>query len=65
MRLAILGGTSEIAKDLILSLRLNNEPYEVDIFSRNKSDFQNWLNLKINSPKFQSKNIIKKNISYG
>lgn len=42
MRIAILGATSQIAKDLVLSFSQNTE-YELSLFARRPDEVTNWL----------------------
>lgn len=49
MRLAILGATSEIARDLINSLRIKKN-YALSLFSRKPAELEVWL--KASNPKF-------------
>lgn len=48
MRLAILGATSEIARDLINSLRVSNK-YALSLFSRRPAELEAWL--RVSNPK--------------
>lgn len=54
MRIAILGATSEIARDLINALWVNNK-HELSLFSRRPSELEAWLrasNPAINLPSY-------------
>jgi nucleoside-diphosphate-sugar epimerase len=53
MRIAILGATSEIAKDLICSFEAN-ENYELSLFSRRPQVVQGWLDKKKFPKKYTS-----------
>ncbi len=44
MRIAILGATSQIAKDLILSLSRNDQQDELVLFARRPGAVEEWLN---------------------
>jgi len=52
MRIAILGATSQIAQDLILSFS-KNKSYNFSLFSRNVVVLQKWINSESLSDKYQ------------
>jgi short-subunit dehydrogenase len=41
MNIAIIGASSQIAKDLIISFA-NNEPYKLFLFGRNQTSIHDW-----------------------
>jgi nucleoside-diphosphate-sugar epimerase len=52
MRIAILGATSQIAQDLILSFS-NNKSYNFSLFSRNIELLEKWINSESLCDKYQ------------
>ena len=52
MRIAILGATSQIAQDLILSFS-KNQHYDFSLFGRNIELLEKWINNKSLSDKYQ------------
>jgi len=52
MRIAILGATSQIAQDLILSFS-KNQDYNFSLFGRNVALLQKWINSESLSDKYQ------------
>lgn len=54
MRIAILGGTSQIAKDLILSFSALNPLYDLTLFSRRPVELDKWMTLHGISKKYSS-----------
>ena len=53
MKIAILGATSQIAQDLILSF-LKNQDYDFSLFGRNVALLEKWINNKSLSEKCQA-----------
>ena len=54
MRIAILGATSQIAQDLILSFSINKD-YDFSLFGRNIELLEKWINSENLSEKYQVK----------
>jgi len=54
MKVAILGATSQIAQDLILSFSINKD-YDFFLFGRNIELLKRWINSKNLSEKYQAK----------
>ena len=54
MKVAILGATSQIAQDLILSFSINKD-YIFFLFGRNNELLERWINSKSLSEKYQAK----------
>jgi len=54
MRIAILGATSQIAQDLILSFSINKD-YDFLLFGRNIELLEKWINSENLSEKYQVK----------
>ena len=52
MRIAILGATSQIAQDLILSFSINKD-YDFSLFGRNVELLEKWINSENLSDKYQ------------
>ena len=52
MKIAILGATSQIAQDLILSFS-KNQHYDFSLFSRNKELLEKWIDSENLSDKYQ------------
>ncbi|MBT3960764.1 MAG: NAD(P)-dependent oxidoreductase, partial [Candidatus Marinimicrobia bacterium] len=52
MKIAILGATSQIAQDLILSFSINKD-YDFSLFGRNIELLEKWINSENLSEKYQ------------
>ena len=54
MRLAILGASSQIAKDLILSFSASSPSFELVLFSRRPAELDKWMALRGIAKKYSS-----------